>query len=142
MSQEVTFVEDLVSQIFEKRKEKDKASDVVSGINKELGVLETKAIEVLKELDLKDYRAKVGTITLKEKWSIKVPKTPEEKKLLFGYLTDNELFDTYATVPSVSINALFMDLWEQAKQEGRGAEFKIPGIEQPTMYEKLGVRKR
>jgi len=139
---EVTFVEDLIQKIVDKKREKDKAAEVVSGINKEIDALETKAIEVLTELDLDDYRGKLGTITRKQKWSVKVPQTPADKKVLISYLQAEGLADTYLTVNSRSLQTLYLDLWQVAKEEGKGMEFSLPGVEQPLAYEKLGFRKR
>ena len=138
----VSFVEELVTKLVAKREELDVKASEKSALEKELRELKGKALEVLNELDLDDYRGKAGTITRKTKWSVKIPQTVEDKNKLISFLKGKDLHDRYVTFNSRAVNTLNMDSWELAKEEGRGMEFNVPGIEAPKSFDDLGLRKR
>ena len=84
----------------------------------------------------------VGTVSLSEKKSIKVPKTNEDKTLFFAYIDDKygeEFAKSLVTINSRTLNSFYNE--EAAKIEGP-EELRMPGIEPPTSYVSLSFRKK
>jgi hypothetical protein len=134
-------LDDLVEAIFQ-QKNKIKEMDALTSIeNVKLSSMEAKAVAYLEELGREKYPTKYGTIYVQEQWRFPLPKTDEDKAAFFGYLKEQGLFDKYATVNSASYNSYLNAEWEIAKEEGRGMEFKLPGVPEPTFFRKLGTRK-
>lgn len=86
----------------------------------------------------------LGTASVVEKLQVRTPKTPEEKTLFFEWLRKNHGDDgllAYQTVNSRSLTSLYNTEFEAAKLDGTAAEFKIDGIEAPTVNFELSFRK-
>ncbi len=131
----------LVADIFEQRKKIEESEAATSLLNIELTKMKAKALNYLKSLGRDDFKSPMGTIRASLKWRVNLPASDEDKAKLFEHLRERGLFDRYATVNSQSLNSLFMADWEAAKEEGRGMEFKMPGIGEPKSFEDLNVRK-
>jgi len=144
MTYTVEALDELCKSIFDKRKEIDDKKEELKLLNNRLFVIQQSMMEALKELDRKNYQSPHGTVTVKERWRVNLPKTDADKEKLFGWLRDKgeEVFLRYATVNSNSLNSLYMSDWEAAKEAGEGMEFEVPGVERPTLFEDLGVRKK
>lgn len=113
----------------------------ITPLNKRLAEMEIKAAAYLDALGRDNFQSKAGTIYMNESWRFNLPKTDEDKKAFFDYLRAQGLYDKYATVNSTSYNSYLNTEWEVAKQEGRGMEFHIPGVPEPTLFRKAAFRK-
>lgn len=131
----------LVERIFKKREEKELAEIEVTKINKELTELKAEAVAYLKELGQEGFKSPAGSISIRHLWRVGLPKTEEDRAKFFQYLKDQGVYEQYITVNSQSLNSYYMAEWEIARKEGRGMEFSIPGVGQPTLFEDLGIRK-
>ena len=83
----------------------------------------------------------IGTVSVTQKLSVTVPKTHEEKNemLQFFAAQGQDVFLTYATVNSMSLNSYYkLQTEEYAK---KGETFSIPGVGAPTMMENISFRK-
>lgn len=134
-------MEELSEKIQAKRLEVEAAQDVVKELNKQLASLEMTMLETLKGLGKDSYKSEIGTISIIHRTSFKTPKTPEEKAAFFDYLRAKNMFDALVSVNSQTLNSFCKAELETAIAEGRGLEFQIPGIGEPTVQEIIGFRK-
>lgn len=129
----------LVKEIVTVRKKSREMTATLAAVNVELEGKKSKLASYLRELGRKSYKTEFGNFTLVEKWRVKLPQTAEDKQKLFAWLTEQGLYDAYATVNSNALNSLYLEEWEIAKKEGRGMEFEIPGIAPATRFETTSV---
>lgn len=82
-----------------------------------------------------------GFLFFKEtKESVKTPKSLEDKRALFAFLEERGMFDEIVSVNSQTLNSLYKSLSEQAQDEGN-FNFRLPGVEAPTAFTTLKMRK-
>jgi len=135
-------LDQLVIDIFEQRKKIEEMDALTAIENNKLSAMKQKAVLYLEELGRENYKLPgSGTIGISEKWRFSLPKTDEDKAAFFSFLKEKGLFEKYATVNSTSYNSYLNSEWETAKEEGRGMEFQIPGVPEPTFYRDLSIRK-
>jgi len=99
--------------------------------------------QILRYLDLSELeslKAHGFLFFKKTSSSITTPKTEEEKKALFRFLQQKDIFYEFASVHSTSLNKLYKELAEEALQEGI-LEFEMPGVGKPSSYTSLQMRK-
>lgn len=128
-------LDNFVKQIKDKKDEIAQVEAQSTALNKELATLNAKASATLKELNRDNYRSPHGMITMQRKWSVSLPKTDKDKLALFEYFKEKGIYEKYATVNSNALNSLYLSEWEEAKKEGRGMEFTMPGLEAPKLHE-------
>lgn len=85
----------------------------------------------------KYYVDGVGTISQTIKTSVTVPKTAEDKKAMLNYFSSlgDEIFYTYATVNSMSLNSYIN------QQRENDPAFKMPGAGEPKEVAELRFRR-
>lgn len=137
----VSELDNLCKEIFEQKAKIKEVEDKLSDENKKLAELQMKATSYLTELDRENYKSEFGTLYVQNVWSWTLPKTDEDKAKFFGYLKEKGLFDKYATVNHASYNSYLKAEFEAAKEDGRGMDFSIPGVPEPTLFKKLGSRR-
>lgn len=86
------------------------------------------------------YDTPVGSFGISRRFTYKTPKTPEEREAFFGYLKSQGTFDDLITVNSQTLNAYAKRELETAQEEGR-SDFEIPGLGEPTLFERITIRK-
>ena len=82
------------------------------------------------------YSTNQGLILVQEKFSVKVPKDPDEKKKFFAWLEEKGIKEKILTVASATLNSLYNEEFEAAEDP----DFKIPGIAEPKGYKTLKLR--
>lgn len=130
-------LDQFVKSINDKRLDEAARDTELKALRAEIDRLEAKAVMLLKELGRKNYQSPFGTISVVEKWRVSIPKTDEQKTLFFNHLRERGIYEKYVTVNSNSLQSLFLTDWDEAKKEGRGMEFVMPGIEAPKLHESL-----
>lgn len=109
---------------------------------KELGELKdklmSKIIVVMGELGKTIYQVGDSKFILKEKTSVRIPSTEEDKEAFFSWLKSKGIFKQYVNVNSVALNALYKQEREAAIERG-DFDFKIPGIGGETIYTTLSI---
>lgn len=108
-----------------------------------LFALEGKILEVLTAQERSSYKSPSGTVIRQNRYSVQTPKTVEQKQAFFGWLRakSEDVMWQYTTVNSQSLNALYKQEFEIAKEEGN-LDFALPGIGEPTLMTSLARRKR
>lgn len=125
-------LDDLGSDIFELKTQKDALEDQLSEINKTLQAKERKCIEIMRELKLETFKGSRGTLTPYDKTSYAVPKTEEDRAKFFDYLKQHNVFDGMVTVHHATLNAYVTQAYNEAKEKG-DIFFTVPGLGAPTI---------
>lgn len=139
-------IEQMDNEIRKLRELKDQYSEA-SAKSKELNNVykeqEHRVISLLQRAGKTRYVVEgVANINLQETLSVQTPKTPEQKQAFFNWLREEMGEDgylTYATVNSNSLNSLYKQKVEEYGE--RGEVLDIEGLEPPTSYVKLSLRK-
>ncbi len=90
----------------------------------------------LQEMKWKNHRTSKGMLILAEKKSWPLPKL-EQRTEFFEYLKKEGLFEDMVTVNSNTYNSFLKEQFALAEKEGRSAEFKIPGVGEPSIFHTL-----
>jgi len=146
MSDNITLAdfEELVGQSYKLADEIAEMERVTLKPMKErLDNLDSQILEHLTKLDMTSFKSKHGTVVRSNRYSVQTPKSIQEKKEFFEWLNSkgDEVYWSYTSVNSQSLNALYKAELEVAKSEGN-LEFKIPGIGEPTATPILSRRKK
>lgn len=135
-------LDNLVQAIFDQKQTIEQKELELKELNKVLMDLKAKSVTYLKELNRSSYQTPFGTISLKERWRVSLPKSEEDREAFFSWLKEKNLYEGMVTVNANSLNSLYMSEWEVAQSEGKGMDFSVPGIKEPTLFEDLSIRKR
>lgn len=135
----VSDLEAVCSQIKDARQVEADIKNVLKEHQEKLSSLESKALEMLNELDKDSYRSNSGTIYRSSRVTWLVPKMPEERLAFFGYLREQGVFEQMITVHSQTLNSYCKVEAEKAKE--RGEVLEIPGLGTPSIQENIGFRK-
>lgn len=121
--------------------EKSKTSELYKEYERAEGAL----LEALRLAGKKKYHVDdIGTASVVEKLVFRVPPTIEDKVKFFEWLEKRYghtfLLDKQS-VNSQSLQKICNDAFNEETEAGRGAEFKIPGLADPTPNYSLSFRK-
>lgn len=86
------------------------------------------------------YFSKLGTIYKRVKFSVKTPKTEDDRKAFFDYLKTRGMFDDLISVNSQTLNAWYQSELQNVKDNG-GDFLEVPGLNEITTYENVILRK-
>lgn len=134
--------EAICKEVFDRRTALDEAREVLKLQDEELSKLERKVLSYLTHFKKdKHHVTGLGTIGIINRKSVKVPQDATEKQAFFKWLQEKGIFWDYTTVNSQKLNSLYKAEYEIAGEEGRLADFKIPGVGAPTVFQSISVRK-
>lgn len=133
--------ESLCKTVADQREKCDVASAALKEENKKLEKLEMKVLSYLKDMNRTNYPSAYGTVGIMRRTSVTTPKTPEDKAALFEYLRAKGLYESMVGVNSQTLNSFYRQELEIAEAEGRVADFRIPGLGEPTISETVTFRK-
>ena len=97
-------------------------------------------IALCESLEVDSFNAHGFTFYTQNKESVRIPKDEESKAAFFEWLKEQGLFDSMISVNSQTLNSLYRAKSEEALKEGV-LDFRIPGIDEPTTYKQLGMRR-
>jgi len=135
---------DLVKSVWEQKA-------VVENIKERLKE-ETAKLEGLKKDTIKQMEAGeldkfnvpgFGTVSRQKKFSVRVPKTPEDKLALFQYISEHKGEDVLRNMLSINsntLNSFYKEERAEAVEEG-DIDWALPGVKDPEIYWQLGMRK-
>ena len=133
--------EGLVDTIAKQRDVCDGKKEELKEENRKLAVLEEKAVLLMKKLGRTNYKGLSGTMYIGHRLSVKVPAGDENRSKFFDYLKGKGIFDRMITVNSNTLNSYYKTEHEKAEADGKLSEFKIPGIDEPTIVERLNFKR-
>lgn len=98
--------------------------------------MKKKIMAYMESFNKTQYSTNLGLILVQEKFSVKVPKDPDEKEKFFAWLEEKGIKEKILTVASATLNSLYNEEFEAAEDP----DFKIPGIAEPKGYKTLKLR--
>lgn len=111
-----------------------------AALQADLTTVQTEIIRILEASEIDSVKMNGFNFYVEEKESVKVPKTLEDKLALFEYLRSLGLFDEMVSMNSMTLNSFYKTMSEEALAKGI-LEFRMPGVEAPTSYKQLKMRK-
>jgi hypothetical protein len=93
---------------------------------------------VLEDSGLKSFKARAGTVSVSNRYSVKFPKEPAVKKKLETWLRKRNIYQGMWTINFATLNSFFKAEVEAAEREGRLVD--VPGLE-PTHDKIIAFRK-
>lgn len=133
--------DNLCEEIFQQRARIAKLEEELDPEKKRLDELERKMLLIMEETDRDKIHVKGhGTLYIMNRFTVQTPKSLEDKRALFHYLSDKGIFDEMVSVNSQTLNSFYKTEMEQAIAEGN-VDFKIPGVGDPVHSKKLCVKK-
>lgn len=131
---------DKSKEVAEVKKYIDEVEEVLEKAKKKYKELCYQLQNIIEASEIQKFTAHGFTFFIEEKESVSIPKSPEAKEAFFNYLKEMGMFDSMITVHSATLNSTYKSLADAALKEGI-LEFSIPGIEPPTSYKTLKLRK-
>ena len=128
--------------------EQKKRVDEISGVlDEEKSRLEARKTEIQKMMEAMGLEKQplpgYGTVFRQKSFSVKIPKDPESKERLFGWIKDHKGEDVLRNMISINsqtLNSFYKAELEVAKEKG-DVDWVLPGIETPEVYYTLNMRK-
>ena len=105
--------------------------------------IEWQLMDILEDAGLDKFESSQGTFSFSYHESVKMPQDTKGREKLFQYLKDVGDYDRLISINSQRLNSWYkaeQDEWLQHEKE-KGGEFKIPGLEEPSVYRKVYLRK-
>jgi|TARA_R100000742_G_C4271140_1_gene89987 hypothetical protein len=95
-------------------------------------------IEILNNLNLPNYTVEgIGRISVVNKYSVRVPKDPENKRKMLDYFKQKgEESDMLLTVHSQTLRSLYNE------EKENDPHFSIPGVGEPVLDQNLSFTKK
>lgn len=132
----------LVGQIFQVRAEITELNAQASEKEKELFGLKVRAVAALKEFGRKNYQTPKGTITIRNTLQVSLPKTEQDKQLMFEWMKEKGIYEKFATVNYNSLKSLVKAHMEEIEATGGDPILDfIPGVPAPTLFQDLTFTK-
>ena len=132
----------LVAIINHKEEAAEKVQEQLAAMNKEIASLYSKATGYLEELGQDSFSTPYGSLEIITKRQVRIPQTEEDKLKLFEWMKEREIFNRYATVNSVSLQALYKAEYAEAEKQGEDMMiWSIPGIQPAQLYRTTKIRK-
>lgn len=141
MSMTIVEFEGICQSLRDQRAVVDQAKEAYELEVRKADDIEAKILECLEQMGRTNYKSKVGTVSITHRTSFKLPGSPEEKEAYFNYLREKDMYDSMISVNSSKHNSFCKAELELAEAEGRGLDFKIPGVAEPTINKTLSFRK-
>ena len=127
--------------LFQKGLELDRIDEQRKSIQEQYTQLENQVIAYLEAFGKDKYQAHFGTVSVVNRFSYKTPKTQEAREKFFNYLKTKGDYDALISVNSQTLNAYCKTELESAQERG-DFNFAIPGLEQPTLFQRAQIRKK
>lgn len=133
----VAEVEKLCAEAFKIRAHVDALEEDAKALKEELNKKQYQIQQYLELFGKSKWDSQAGTIEIREKLSVKIPRSEEDKLSLFGWLKDRGIFNQVVSVNSQTLNALY-----KAEFEASDGLVNIPGIGEPETYKQIVMRKK
>lgn len=137
----VTELDELSKEIFTQKEVVEECEAAREEASKKLYALQNKLLGIMQDLDKEKYFVTgLGTISRQKRFTVKTPKTEEDKKAFLAYLETKGIFWDLVTVNSNTLNSFYKQEFDIAREE-KNLNFKIPGIGEPTYSEFIKLKK-
>ncbi len=130
--------------IWDQKAAVDCIKDKLTAEQKKLSELQGKAEKILEAADMQKFNVPgYGTISRVKNYSVKVPKDPDLKQKLFDYIAEQKGEDVLfnmTSINSATLNAFYKEE-RGAAIERQQEDWELPGVGEPEVYYRLGMRK-
>lgn len=135
-------LDQLAKDIAEQRNLIESIEETLGAAQLILEKMKSKMIAILEQFGKSSYPIPGGGgVSLVQRMSVALPKTPEEKSAFYTFLKERNIFDEMITVNSQTLNAFYKREFDQAAQEGRSIGFRIPGLPEHKIATTLSIRR-
>lgn len=131
----------LCERAFKLKALKDELKDKEKEYNSELEEIKEKLLVIFNASKLDGFDATQGRVSLKNYFSVRTPKSVEEKKAFAKYLEKKKIFWEMMSFNSAQVNSFFEAEMEHAKEAG-DIDFAIPGLGEKTHSQDISFRKK
>jgi hypothetical protein len=133
-------LDELCNTYAEQRKATELIKAQLSMANAKETELETKIIAVLSDFGKQSWKTEVGNFIISNRFSVKTPKTPEEKAQFFDYLREKGIFEDMVNINSQTLQGFYRAEMDAALDRGE-VNFRMPGIGEHSYVQTLSMRK-
>lgn len=134
-------IDEICLQYTKIRDEIESLKEAIKKHDEDLTRYEQKIIEFLQTTGRPNWEGGFGKISLKTLKQVRQPQTREDKLKLFAYLQEQGLFEGM-----VSVNARTLTSWASKEIEAKEKQGQFgwvpPGLEQPTEYATLSLKRK
>lgn len=131
-------IDNLSNTMVDLKQKIEKLDEEASGYREKFKNCERRLIAYLEQTGKDSWQSSRGDLTIRERTSVKVPRTPDDKRALFDWLTKRGIFYEACSVNSNTLNALYRTEFEIACREGR--DFSMPGVGSPEIFRQIIVK--
>lgn len=132
---------ELCEKLIMARESKDIINEELKKIAEQIGELEMKILNIMKENALPNFKGAFGTISIKNNKTVAQPEDMSAKIQLFDYLKSQGIFEEM-----VAVNSRTLSSWANKEIEAREKQgvfgWVPPGLKAPNEYQSLSVRKK
>lgn len=130
---------DLQHRIIEAQANKEAAKLELKRTGDVLDKLEAQMIAAMEESGLSNFRSELGQVVLSNRFSVRLPQTPEDWDLFWAFTQKHGHYEALRTVNSQRLNAWYKAEMEAAKSR-KEIDFEVPGLMEPTVQQVLSLR--
>ena len=130
----------LCEEAYQLRHDVDQLEDAAKEKRAQLDELNSKILLLLEAHGKTSWQTPLASFDIRERVSVRTPKTDEEKRQLFEWLQNKGIFWSTVSVNSQTLNGLYKSELESAAHDGR--EFNIPGLQEPEIFKQIIIRKK
>ena len=135
---------ELVQKLYEQKAVCENMDERLKAERKKLEGLKLDCIKSLEAAEIDKYSVPgFGSVFRQKKYSVKVPKSPDDKLALFKYISkvkgEDVLFNLQ-TIHSATLNSFYKEEREDAIAR-EDINWALPGVAEPDIYFTLGTRK-
>lgn len=105
------------------------------------GDLRRQILNILEAAELERLDGSEHTVYRTERRTWKVPQDPERRKVFFEWLDSKHLLWDMATVNHQTLNSWCRAEEEAALERGE-VDFNVPGLDEPTVFTDVALRKK
>lgn len=131
-------------EIFELKKQMDEYERLKKEVSKELENKKKSILARMKAVGLQKIpMPEIGTVSVTEAWSVKMPKESQPKEQLFRWIAakkGEDVLHGMLSIKSATLNSFYKDELGLAIEEGN-VDFRIDGLDEPSTYSKLNLTK-
>lgn len=117
----------------------EEVKSILDDLEEEQKKINSQILNYFKAQNLSKADSNDFIFTKEDKFSISLPKMPEDKKLFFDWLTKEGLYWAQITVNSKSFNKIYNEKFTEAVKEKQVLE--IPGLPKPFPYSSLKIKR-
>lgn len=128
---------DLCNSLYNQRQIIDDQKDILQREQEKFEKIKMSVLQYLEENNLDRFVTDDVTISKTEKLNVSM----KDKKEFFDYLKSRGIFEDLVTVNYNTLNSFYKLELEQAIKTG-DLSFKIPGLEESSMFKNISIRKR